>query len=85
MDDAKKRALIKANAAKKKEIGDVDPKGTSLSNQALKRKFLSKGDNPPKKPKVPLKPVVGLMARGAKMATPAKPGVGKGLMKGPSS
>ena len=38
MDDAKRRAMIKAQAAKKKESGDMDPKGTSLSNPSIKRK-----------------------------------------------
>ena len=82
MDDAKRRAMIKAQAAKKKETSDVDPKGTSSSNPFMKRKQSSKGDRPPKKPKVPLEPVVGLMAEGVKTVTPAKHGTGKGLMKG---
>ena len=38
MDDAKRRAMIKAQAAKKKESGDMDPKGTGLSNPSIKRK-----------------------------------------------
>ena len=77
--------MIKAQAAKKKETGDVAPKGTGSSNPSTKRKQLSKGDRPPKKPKVPLKPVMGLMAEGAKMATPVKHGAGKGTMKATSS
>ena len=81
MDDAKRRAMIKVQAAKKKETGDVAPKGTGLSNPSTKRKQLSKGDRPPKKPKVPLKPIVGLIVEGAKTATPVKYGVDKGLMK----
>ena len=84
MDDAKRRAMIKAQAAKKKEF-DVDPKGTGSSNPSKRRKQPSKGDHPPKKPKVPLEPVVGLMAEGAKMVIPAKHATGKGLIKGPST
>ena len=84
MDDAKRRAMIKAQAAKKKETSDVDPKGTGSSNLSIKRKQSSKRDRPPKKPKVPLEPVVGLMAEGVKMVTPMKHGTSKGLMKGPS-
>ena len=59
----------------------MDPKGMGSSNPSIKRKLLSKGDRPPKKPKVPLEPVVGLMAEGVKMATLVKHGVGKGFMK----
>ena len=43
----------------------------------------SKGDSAPQKPKVPLETVVGLMAEGVKTVTPAKHGVGKGLMIAP--
>ena len=39
-----------------------------------------KGDCAPKKQKVSLEPVLGLMAEGAKTVTPAKHGGGKGLM-----
>ena len=85
MDDAKRRAMIKAQVAKKKEFDDVDPKGTGSSNSSIKRKLLSKGDRPPKKPKVPLEPVVGLMAESVKMITPVKHGDGKGFMKAPST
>ena len=73
--------MIKSQAAKKKETGDVDPKGTGSSNPFIKRKQLSKGDRPPKKPKVPLEPVIGLMAKGAKTVTPVKHRAGKGFMK----
>ena len=59
------------------------PKGTILS---IKRKQQpSKGDRPHKQQKVPLEPVVGLMAKGTKTVTPAKHGSGKGLMKAPST
>ena len=81
MDDTKRRAMIKSKAAKKKDTSDVDPKGTSSSNSSTKRKQLSKGDRPLKKPKVPLAPIIGLMAEGAKTVTPIKHGVGKGIMK----
>ena len=44
MDDAKRRALIKTQVAKRKESGDVAPKGTISS---IKRKQQSsKGDHP---------------------------------------
>ena len=85
MDDAKRRVLIRSKAAKKKETGDVAPTRTGLSIPSVKRKPLPKGDCPAKKAKVSLEPVVGLMAEAAKTATPAKHGVGKGLMKGPST
>ena len=42
---------------------------------------MSKRDRPPKKPKVPLEPVVGLMAKGAKTVTLVKHGASKGPMK----
>ena len=84
MDDAKRRALIRSKAAKKKETGDVAPTGTGPSIPSIKRKPLPKGDRPAKKAKVSLEPIVGLIAKAAKTATPAKHGVGKGLMKGPS-
>ena len=77
--------MIKSQAAKKKESGDVDPKGTGSSNPSIKRKLPSKGDRPPKKPKVPLEPVVGLMAEGIKMSTLVTHGAGKGFMKAPST
>ena len=84
MDDVKRRAMIKSQAAKKKESDDVDSKGMGSSNPSIKRKLPSKGDRPPKKPKVHLEPVVGLMAEGIKMVTLMKHGAGKGLMKAPS-
>ena len=82
MDDAKRRALIKATVAKRKESGEVVPKGMAPS---IKRKPLSKSDRPFKQQKVFLDPVVGLMAKGAKTVTPIKHGSGKGLMKAPST
>ena len=83
MDDAKRRALIKSQAAKQKESSEVVvPKGTIPS---VKRKQSSKSDRPHKQQKVPLEPVIGLMAEGAKTVTPVKHGFGKGLMKAPST
>ena len=84
MDDAKRRALIRSQVAKKKESGDVAPMATVASNPYVKRKPAPKGDRQTKKPKVSLEPVVGLMAEG-KMVTPIKHGAGKGLMKAPST
>ena len=43
MDDAKRRALIKAQVAKRKESDEVVPKGTTPS---IKRKPPSKSDRP---------------------------------------
>ena len=84
MDDAKRKALIKAQAAKKKESGDAAPSATIAINPSIKRKFAPKGDRQAKKPKVSLEPIVGLMAEG-KMATPVKHGATKGFMKAPSN
>ena len=82
MEDVKRRALIKSQAVKKKESGEVVPKGSA---SAQKRKPTSKSDRPFKQPKISLEPVVGLMAEGAKTITIAKPGTGKGLMTAPDS
>ena len=78
MDDAKRKALIKSQAVKEKESGEVVPKGTALS---IKRKPPSKSDRPLKQQKVSLEPVIELMAEGVKTVTPIKHGSGKGLMK----
>ena len=85
MDDAKRRALIRSQAARKKEFGDVAPMAMVASNLSIKRKPPPKADRSAKKPKVPLEPVIGLMAEGTKMVTPVKHGAGKGLMKAPST
>ena len=69
MDDAKRRALIKAQAAKKKESGDTAPSATVAINPSIKRKSAPKGDYQAKKSKVSLEPVVGLTAEG-KTVTP---------------
>ena len=63
----------------------MDPKGMGSSNPFIKRKLPSKGGRPPKKPKVPLEPIVGLMAEGVKTVTPMKYEAGKGFMKAPST
>ena len=55
------------------------------SNPSIKRKPPPKGDRSAKNPKVPLDPVVGLMAEGMKMVTPVKHGAGKGPMKAPAT
>ena len=81
MDDAKRRALIKTQAARRKESGEVVPKGMALS---IKRKQPSKGDCPLKQQKVPLEPVIRLMVEGVKTVTPAKHESGKGFMKASS-
>jgi len=61
------------------------PKGTGPNNPSTKRKTSTKQDRVPKKPKIPSDTVVGLEAEGTKTVTPAKHGVGKGLMKGSST
>ena len=80
MDDTKRRALIKSQAVKKKESGDVVLTATVASNPSIKRKPTPKGDHQAKKPNVSLEPVVGLMAEG-KTITLVKHGAGKGFMK----
>ena len=81
MDDAKRRAMIKSLAVEQKKTGEiVVPK---VSGSSAKRKQPPKSDRPLKQQRVPLEPVVGLMAEGAKTVTPAKHGSGKGLMQAP--
>ena len=82
MDDAKRRALIKEQAAKKKESGDAAPLTTIAINPSIKRKSAPKGDRQKKKSRVSLELVVGLIAEG-KTVTPVKRGAGKGFMKPP--
>ena len=76
MDDAKRRALIRSQATKKKDFDDVAPSATVASNPSIKRKPAPKGDRQAKKPKVSLEPVVGLMAEG-KTVAPVKHGAVK--------
>ena len=85
MEVAKRRAVIKQNAAKKKEVGGQVPVVTGLSEPSIKRKFLEKQGRLPKKPKTILELIVGLKAKGRKTVTPAKHGARKGLMKGLST
>ena len=82
MDDAKGRAAIRLQAAKNKGA-DTDPMGMGSSKLSIKRRMPSKGDRAPKKPKVSLEPIVGLMAEGVRMVTPTKHGASKGLMVAP--
>ena len=79
MEDAKRRAAIRNQAAKRKET-DEGAMGTGSSRPSAKKKPLLKGDHAPKKQKVLKEPVIGLMAEGNKTVTPAKHGGGKGLM-----
>ena len=58
--------------------------GMGLSKPSTKRRLPAKGNRAPKRPKVSLEPVVGLMVEGTKMATPSKHRAGKGLMIPPS-
>ena len=81
MEDAKRRAAIRSKAAKNKET-DEGAMGTGSSRPLAKRPML-KVDRAPKKQKVSMEPVIGLMAEGKKTVTPAKPGGGKGLMVPP--
>ena len=85
MEAAKRRVVVKQNAAKKKEVGGQVPVVTGSSKPSTKRKFPEKQGRLPKKPKIVLEPVMGLEAKGRKTITPAKHGAGKGLMTGPST
>ena len=79
MEDAKRRAAIRLQAAKKKET-DKGAIGTGSSKPSAKKRPLPKRDRAPKKQKVSSEPVLGLMAEGTKTVTPAKHGGGKGFM-----
>ena len=82
MEDAKRRAAIRVQAAKRKET-DEGAMGTGSSKPSAKKKLLPKGDRAPKKQKVSMEPVIGLMAEGTKTVTSAKHRGGKGLMVPP--
>ena len=82
MEDAKRRAAIRVQAAKRKET-DEGAMGTSSSKPSAKKKSLLKEDRAPKKQKVSTEPVIGLMAEGTKTLTPTKHGGDKGLMVPP--
>ena len=81
MEDTKRRAAIRAQAAKKNETNE-GAMGTGSSKPPAKKRPLLKGDRAPKK-QVSTEPVIGLMAEGNKTVTPAKYGGGKGLMVPP--
>jgi len=85
MDTAKRRAVIKQQVAKKKEVKGQLPMETGSSNPSTKRKLSEKQGHLPKKPKTILEPIVGLEGEGKKTITPAKHRVGKGFMKGLST
>ena len=82
MEDAKRRAAIRVQAAKRKET-DKGVIGMGSSKPSTKKRPLSKGDRAPKKQKVSTEPVISLMAKGNKTVTSAKHGGGKGLMVPP--
>ena len=63
MEDTKRRAAIRNQAAKRKET-DEGAMGTGLSKPLAKKRPLPKGDRAPKKQKVSTEPVIGLMAKG---------------------
>ena len=84
MEDVKRRAAIRVQAVKRKEM-DGGAMGAGSSKPAAKKRLLLKGDRAPKKQKVLMKPVIGLMAEGNKTVTSAKHGGGKGLMVPPPS
>ena len=84
MEDVKRRATIRNQAAKRMET-DEGTMGTGSSRPSAKKRPLPKGDRAPKKQKVSTEPVIGLMAKGNKTVTPAKHGGGKGLMVPPPS
>ena len=74
MEDERRRAYIKQQAAAQKE-------GTSPSNPSIKRKPLDKTDRQPKTPKVMVRSVK-VTPTEAKLAPPPVHGMGKGLMTG---
>ena len=82
MEDSKRRAFIKQQAAAKKKLEGSLPLKTGQANPSTKRKSFEKVDLPPKKPKVLMRPIVGETFATSKL--PLKPGLGKGkgLMKG---
>ena len=82
MEDAKRRAAIRNQAAKRKETNE-GAMGTGSSRPSAKKRPLLKGDHAPMKQKVSMEPVIGLMAKGNKTVTLAKQGGGKGLMVPP--
>lgn len=84
MDDAKRRAFIKQQAAKKKQKGGQSSKGTGSANPSTKRKQPEKFDHLPKKPKTVPEPVVGLKAETKETVTTLWARKGKKFHEGPS-
>ena len=82
MEDAKRRAAIRNQVAKRKET-DKGAMGTGSSKPSAKKRLLLKGDRAPKKQKVSTEPVIGLMTEVNKMVTSTKHGGGKDLMVPP--
>ena len=83
IDDAKRIAHIKQQAAMQKQQGGQTSKGSGSTNSSAKRKQPEKPDRqPPKKPKVAPKLVLGLKVEGKKTITKPVRGRGKGLMTG---
>ena len=82
MEESRRRAYIKQQAAKKKHEGSLPPKVTGQANPSAKRKPSEKVDRPPKNPKMVAELTVGEIAATSKL--PPKPGPGKrmGLMTG---
>ena len=83
MDESKRRAFIKQQAAaKKKQEGSLPSKARGQANLSTKRKPLMKTDHPLKKPKVTPESAIGIKAETKKTATLLAQGRGKGLMTG---
>ena len=83
MEDGKRRAFIKQQAAaRKKQEGSLPPKGTSSANSSTKRKPSNKTNCLPKKPKVAVALAVGESPDSNKLPPPSGPGKVKGLMNG---
>ena len=68
MEDAKRRAAIRNQAAKRKET-DEGAMGTGSSRPSAKKRQLLKGDHTSKEQKVSSEPVIGLMEEGNKTVT----------------
>ena len=69
MDAAKRKAIIKQQATKKKEVDGQVSKKTGSSNPSTKRNQPEKQGRLPKKPNIILEPIVGLEAEGKKTVT----------------
>ena len=83
MDESKRRAFIKQQAAaKKKQEGSLPSKARGQANLSIKRKPLIKTDHTSKKPKVTPESAIGIKAETKKTATLLAQGKGKGLMTG---